>query len=36
MLYLPSEEELRMELARERERIEARQKSLKDGTGAQA
>lgn len=36
MLYLPSEEELRMELARERERIEARQKNLKDGTGAQA
>jgi predicted nuclease of restriction endonuclease-like (RecB) superfamily len=31
MLYLPTEEELRKELARERDQIEAREKSLKPG-----
>jgi len=31
MLYLPTEEELRKELARERYQIQARQKSLKAG-----
>jgi hypothetical protein len=30
-LYLPTEEELRKELARERDQIEAREKSLKPG-----
>ena len=36
MLYLPSEEVLRNELARERDRIEARQQSLKTGESNQS
>jgi hypothetical protein len=36
MLYLPTEEELRNELARERDQIEARQLNLKAGENNQS